>query len=68
MPNPDLSIHEGGFKVLGWNYADPKSTFNMYANAIAKEYGVDLDKPVRDLSEQERNLFLYLMKTIYNQA
>lgn len=59
MPNPDLSIHEGGFKVLGWNYADPKSTFNMYANAIAKEYGVDLDKPVRDLSEQERNLFLY---------
>lgn len=59
MPNPDFSIHEGGFKVLGWNYADPKSTFNMYANAIAKEYGVDLDKPVRDLSEQERNLFLY---------
>ena len=59
MPNPDLSIHEGGFKVFGWNYADPKSTFNMYANAIAKEYGVDLDKPVRDLSEQERNLFLY---------
>ncbi len=59
MPNPDLSIHEGGFKVLGWNYADPKSTFNMYANAIAKEYGVDLDKPVRDLTEQERNLFLY---------
>ncbi len=59
MPNPELSIHEGGFKVLGWNYADPKSTFNMYANAIAKEYGVDLDKPVRDLTEEERNLFLY---------
>ena len=59
MPNKDLSIHEGGFKVLGWNYADPKSTFNMYANALHKEYGVDLDKPVRDLTEEERNLFLY---------
>lgn len=59
MPNPSLSIHEGGFKVLGWNYADPKSTFNMYANAIHKEFGVDLDKPVCELSEKERNLFLY---------
>lgn len=59
MPNKNLSIHEGGIRVLGWNYADPKSTFNMYANAIHAEYGVDLDTPICNLKQEELDLFLY---------
>ena len=59
MPNMDLTVHEGGFKVLGWNWADPKSTANMYANALHKEFGVPLDTPLKDMTEEQRNLFLY---------
>ncbi|MBQ8921771.1 MAG: excinuclease ABC subunit UvrA [Oscillospiraceae bacterium] len=59
MPNMDLSVHEGGFKVLGWNYKDPKSVANMYANAISEAFGVDLDKPLKKLTKKERDLFLF---------
>ena len=59
MPNPDLTVHEGGFKVLGWNWADPKSTANMYANAMEKELGVPLDTPLCEMTEEQINLFLY---------
>jgi len=59
MPNKDLSVHEGGFKVLGWNYRDPKSVANMYANALAEAYHIDLDKPLKKLTQKERDLFLY---------
>ena len=59
MPNQDLSIREGGFRVLGWNFKDPKSVANMYANAVAEKYHVDLDKPLNKLTKKERDLFLY---------
>ena len=59
MPNPELSVAEGGFKVLGWNFKDPKSVANMYANALHEAYGVPLDAPLRSLTEEQRNLFLY---------
>ncbi len=59
MPNMNLSIQEGGFKALGWNAADPKSIANMYYRAISQDYGVLLDVPLKDLTEEQRNLFLY---------
>ncbi len=59
MPNPDLTVHEGGFKVLGWNWADPKSVANMYANALAEAYGVPLDTPLRDMKQEHLDLFLF---------
>ena len=59
MPNPDLTVHEGGFKVLGWNWGDPKSVANMYANAMHKELGVPLDTPLKDMTAEQRGLFLY---------
>ncbi|MCQ2416702.1 MAG: excinuclease ABC subunit UvrA [Oscillospiraceae bacterium] len=59
MPNPNLSIHEGGLKVLGWNWGDPKSVANMYANALHDEYDVPLDTPLKDMSKEHLDLFLY---------
>ena len=59
MPNMELSVQEGGFKVLGWNFKDPKSVANMYANALHEEYGIPLDKPLSKLTEKQRNIFLY---------
>ncbi len=59
MPNKSLSIQEGGFKVLGWNWKDPKSVANMYANALHEAYGVPLDVPLKKLTKEQRDLFLY---------
>ena len=59
MPNMNLSVHEGGFKVLGWNYKDPKSVANMYANAISEEFDVPLDVPLKKLTQKQRDLFLW---------
>ncbi len=59
MPNKSLSVHEGGFKVLGWNWKDPKSVANMYANALHETYGVPLDVPIKKLTPEQRDLFLY---------
>ena len=59
MPNKSLSVHEGGFKVLGWNWKDPKSVANMYANALHETYGVPLDVPIKKLTQEQRDLFLY---------
>ena len=59
MPNPDLTVHEGGFKVLGWNWADPKSVANMYANALHRELGVPLDTPLKKMTKKQRDYFLF---------
>ena len=59
MPNPDLTVHQSGFQVLGWNFKDPKSTANMYANALEKEYGVPLDVPLREMKQEHIDLFLW---------
>lgn len=59
MPNKDLTVHEGGFKVSGWNWKDPKSVANMYANALHETYGVPLDTPLRDMTQEQLDLFLW---------
>lgn len=59
MPNMQLSVREGAFRVPGWNTLDESSFATMYYNAISKEYGISLDTPICDLTEEERNVFLY---------
>ncbi len=56
VPNPALSVGEGA--IAPW----ANSTSNYYeqvTEAIAKRYGVDLAAPWEDLSEEQRDLFLY---------
>ena len=59
MPNKALTVHEGGFKVSGWNWKDPKSVANMYANALHEVYGVPLDTPLCDMTKEQIDLFLW---------
>ena len=59
VPNKDLSIREGAINASGWNSLDETSVATMYYNAIAKKYGIDLDKPVKKLKKSELDLFLY---------
>ncbi len=56
VPNPALSVGEGA--IAPW----ANSTSNYYeqvTEAIAKRYKVDLATPWEELSEEQRDLFLY---------
>jgi len=59
VPNKDLSILEGAIKASGWNTIEDGTFAYMYYNAIAKEYNIPLDVPVKELPKESLDLFLY---------
>lgn len=59
IPNKELSINQGAIKASGWNTLDDSSIAMMYFKAISETYGISLDEPVKNLSEDEINVFLY---------
>ena len=59
IPNKELSIKQGAIKAMGWNTLSDDSIAMMYYSAIADEYGVSLDTPVKDLPKEALNAFLY---------
>ncbi|CDE11968.1 excinuclease ABC subunit UvrA [Ruminococcus sp. CAG:330] len=59
VPNGDLSIRQGAIKAPGWNSLTDTSIAMMYYQAIAERYGISLDVPVKDLSQEQLHLFLY---------
>ncbi len=59
IPNKELSIKQGAIKATGWNTLSDDSIAMMYYSAIADEYGVSLDTPVKDLPKEAVNAFLY---------
>lgn len=59
IPNKELSIKQGAIKAMGWNTLSDDSIAMMYYSAIADEYGVSLDTPVKDLPKDAVNAFLY---------
>lgn len=59
IPNPDLTIREGGIRADGWNTLDGDSFTMIYYNALSKKYGISLDVPIKDLSRDELDIFLH---------
>ena len=59
VPNRDLSIRQGAIKAVGWNSLDDNSIAMMYYQAISEKCGISLDVPVKELSKEQLNLFLY---------
>lgn len=59
VPNTDLSIRQGAIKASGWNSLDDSSIAMMYYTAISAQYGISLDVPVKELSQEQLDLFLY---------
>ncbi len=59
VPNADLSIRQGAIKASGWNTLDENSIGMMYYTAISQKYGVSLDVPVKELTKDQLDLFLY---------
>jgi excinuclease ABC subunit A len=58
VPNRDLSINAGAVKPLG-SVGDGKSWNLDIVRAIARERGIDLDKPWRLLSAAHRRIIMY---------
>ncbi len=59
IPNKNLSIMQGAIKASGWNSLDDSSIAMMYFRGISKKYGIDLNTPVKDLSPDAVDIFLY---------
>ncbi len=59
VPNRDFTIEGGAIKASGWNSLDETSISLMYYRAISEKYGVPLDVPVRELTDEQLGYFLY---------
>lgn len=59
IPNKELSIKQGAIKASGWNTLSDDSIAMMFYTAIADEYKISLDTPVKDLPKEAVDAFLY---------
>ena len=59
IPNPSLSILEGGIVASGWNSIKSDGIARMYFEALAKTYRFDLNDPVSSLPQKVLEVILY---------
>jgi len=59
IPNPKLSILEGGINANGWRKADEGSMARMYYDGLVKKYGFDLATPIGELPQEVVDAILY---------
>ena len=59
IPNPELSILDGGIKASGWGNAKGDSISRMYYDALAKRYHFKLSDPIKTLSREAVQAILY---------
>jgi excinuclease ABC subunit A len=58
IPNPELSIAQGGLKGSGWAM-EGNSIAEMYFQALAKKYKFSVNTPLGELPEKIINILLY---------
>ncbi|HEX5467822.1 MAG TPA: excinuclease ABC subunit UvrA, partial [Gaiellaceae bacterium] len=56
VPDPELSIAEGA--LVPWSVGN-STYYESVVQAIADRYEIDVDRPWRELTEEQQNLFLY---------
>ena len=56
MPDPTLSLSEGALQP--WR-AGHSRYWKRLVEAVAEDYGIDTDTPWQDLSDEDREIFLY---------
>ena len=60
IPDQKLSLNEGAIAVMGWQSSGKKGSYtHAILEALSREYGLSLDTPFKDLSEEHKKLFLY---------
>ncbi|MBE7075090.1 MAG: excinuclease ABC subunit UvrA [Clostridiales bacterium] len=58
LKNSHLSIKQGAFNITGWS-GTAGTMASMYFNMLSKNYGIDLNTPVKDLPKEQLNILLY---------
>ena len=59
IPNPNLSIMDGGITASGWNNIKGDSISRMYFDALARRYHFKLTDPLKSLSAEAMDAILY---------
>ena len=59
MPNPKLSIMDGGITASGWGNVKGDSISKMYFDALAKRYHFKLTDPIADIPKEALDAILY---------
>ncbi len=59
IPNPDLSIIEGGIVASGWNNIKNDGISRMYFDALSKRYHFKLTEPIRNFSKEAMDAIMY---------
>ena len=59
MPNPGLSILDGGIAASGWGNIKGDSISRMYFDALAKRYHFKLTDPIKSLPQEAIDAILY---------
>jgi len=59
IPNPSLSIEDGGISASGWGNMKNDGIAKMYFQALARKFKFKLTTPIRELPEQALNVILY---------
>ena len=59
MPNPNLSILDGGITASGWGNVKGDSISRMYFDALSRRYHFKLTDPIRALPKEAMDAILY---------
>jgi len=59
IPNPSMSIEDGGISASGWGNVKNDGIAKMYFDALAKKYRFKLKTPIKDLPENVMDIILY---------
>ena len=59
MPNPNLSIVDGGITASGWGNIRGDSISRMYFEALSRRYHFKLTQPLKELSKEAIEAILY---------
>lgn len=59
MPNPDLSIMDGGITAPGWGNVKNDTISKMYFDALSKKYKFKLTTPIKNLSDEVVDIILH---------
>ena len=59
MPNPNLSIMDGGITASGWGNAKCDSISRMYYDALSRRYHFKLTDPIKDIPPEAIDALMY---------
>lgn len=59
IPNPSLSIMDGGIVASGWRNIKGDTISRMYFDALSKRYHFKLNEPIRNFSKEAMDAILY---------